>query len=73
MTISEWTVKIDGSIDGGIQEDVLWKVSLWAVNPLALSLRDSVSVVEASEPVSAHIGGKSPLSEPDLIFELSGI
>ena len=51
---------------------MFWKIWFWTINPFTLKGIWSVVVVESSEPKSADICGKGPLSNPDIVFDIKG-
>lgn len=70
--VTEWSEERCCSID--INTSLLFgEVWLWACNLLAWFLIGSGAIVESVQPVSAVVGGKSPLSEPDVELDVLGL
>jgi len=60
-----------GASCGAIEVGTLGRqVGLGALDALAGAAGISVSIVEASEPGGAHIGGEGPLTNPDVVLNV---
>ena len=68
---SVWSEHSSGSVE--VSSSGLIKVSVWAVNPLAVEGVWGVVVIESSQPGGADISGKGPLSNPDGVLEVGHV
>lgn len=68
---TEWSELLSSSVE--VDLVLAGKVGEWAFNVLTSLLWVSVHVVKTVEPVSTGIGGKSPLSNPNLRLEVKSI
>jgi len=72
FAVTEWSEDCGGSVnvDSTLFIGEVW---LWALNFLAFVLIGGTSIVESVQPVSAVVGGESPLSEPDVVLDVFGL
>jgi len=69
FVVAVWSEDCGGSVN--IYTSLfIGEVWLWALNFLALILVGGGSIVESVQPMGAVIGGKSPLSEPDVVLDV---
>lgn len=72
FAVTEWSEDCRGSVNI-FAPLLVCEVWLWALDLLARILVSGAAIVESIQPVSAVIGSKSPLSEPDIVLDVSGL